>query len=163
MASLVNDEIMSAAENFAPASYKLISQAKAASTKASNPDIKNDLVYSSNNCAKAVAKLLEKRKAMKEVKAQLEAIEAIEAFKGAVADLEAAFLAVDVGNLPKSKNRDDALQSLASGIRELTESTKALAGTAKNAPEDLGQAMKKNRCCHVAGRRSNYCSCWCIG
>lgn len=99
--------------------------------------------------------MLSSRKALKAVKGQLEAAEALEDFSAAQADLESAIIACDTGILQPTKDKDTALNELAQAIqveshllsnshlKELGAHAKIVATTAKNAPEDLGPAMKQ--------------------
>jgi len=137
------DDIMHGAEQFAPVAYKLVSTAKAASGKVIDDERKQDLVYHSNEAAKAIHRMLANRKAMKAVKGQLETAEAIEEFKASQADLESALISADTGILQKTKGRDEALNDLATAMKELASMTKEVANTARNSPEDLGPVMKR--------------------
>jgi len=139
-----NEQIMQAAEQFAPTAYKLVSAAKTASGRIDDQEPKKDLIFSSTNAAKAIHKMLANRKAMKAVKGQLETAEAIEAFKAAQAELESALISADTGILqrPPGKNKDDMLVELANAVQELGNSSRACANAAKAAPEELGTTMK---------------------
>eukprot|EP01118_Nematostelium_gracile_P016627 TRINITY_DN6935_c0_g2_i1.p1 TRINITY_DN6935_c0_g2~~TRINITY_DN6935_c0_g2_i1.p1 ORF type:complete len:548 (-),score=163.86 TRINITY_DN6935_c0_g2_i1:106-1635(-) len=59
-----------------------------------------------------------------------------------MADLESSIIACDTGILSPTKSREEALKDLNDAIRELGVSSKEVAQTAKNAPEDIGPAMK---------------------
>lgn len=138
-----NEEIISAAEQFAPVAFKLVSASKSVSGKVNDEERKQDLIYSSSNAAKAIQKMLANRKAVKIVKGQLQTAEAFEEFKAAQADLDGAIIACDTGILQPTKEKDAALNELVLSIQELGNSVKQLAATAKTSPEDLGTAMKK--------------------
>eukprot|EP01119_Soliformovum_irregulare_P005210 TRINITY_DN1675_c0_g1_i1.p1 TRINITY_DN1675_c0_g1~~TRINITY_DN1675_c0_g1_i1.p1 ORF type:complete len:1447 (-),score=577.25 TRINITY_DN1675_c0_g1_i1:61-4401(-) len=142
MNELLKDDLMTAAEKFAPVAYKLVSVSKNISGKVPDGETKQELIYSSSNAAKAIHKMLANRKAMKAVKGQLETAEAIEEFKASQADIESALIAADTGILQPTKNKDDALIELASAIQEVGQTAKDVGTTAKTAPEDLGQSMK---------------------
>jgi len=143
LSTVIKDEIMTAAEQFAPVAYKLVSQAKATTPKVNDENTKQDLTYASNNAAKAIHKMLANRKAMKAVKGQLETTEALEAFKASLADIESALIAADTGILQKTKDKDAALADLSDAMREISEKVNAMEPTAKNNPEDLGLLMKQ--------------------
>jgi len=140
--NLLKDDLMTAAEKFAPIAYKLVSVSKNVSGKVNEGEPKQELVYASSNAAKAIHKMLANRKAMKAVKGQLETAEAIEEFKAAQADIESALIAADTGILEPTISKDDALIQLASAIQEVGQTAKDVGTTAKTAPEDLGMSMK---------------------
>jgi predicted DNA-binding protein (UPF0278 family) len=102
--SAATADMLQSCEQFAPVGLKLVSSAKAASAKVSQADIKNELVYASNNTAKAIQNMLENRKALKGLKGQLETAEAMEEFKAALSDLDAAIISADTGILKGKKN-----------------------------------------------------------
>jgi talin len=139
----IKDDIMQGCEAFAPVAYKLVSASKSSSARVEDADAKQNLVYSSSNAAKAIHQMLANRKALKAVKGQLESVEALEQFKAAMADLEAAMIAADTGILKSNKGKDEALAELAQATQDLGKATKALISTAKNNPEELGVAMKE--------------------
>jgi len=137
-------EIMQSAENFAPIAFKLVSTAKGASASLNDPERKQDPVFSSNNAAKAIHKMLSNRKALKAVKGQMETAEALEQFKAAQADLESALISCDTGILKGNpKLKDEAIAQLSQAIQELAQTSKQVATASKTAPEELGTVMKQ--------------------
>lgn len=70
--------------------------------------------------AKAIEKMLANRKAMKAVRGQLEAAQAIEEFKAAQANLESAMVQCDTGILRPTKRKDDALTELSAAMQVTT-------------------------------------------
>jgi len=139
----INDDLMNSCEQFAPQAYKLVSAAKGASSKVGDGEIKSGLTYSSTQCAKAIHAMLANRKALKAVKSQLESGEAMEEFKGALADLEAAMIAAETGILSPTKGKDEALAEMAQSIARLGKASKTVVNAAKQSPEELGQALKE--------------------
>lgn len=135
--------LMIASEKFSPVAYKLVSTAKQVAPTVSDPNVKKNLLFASDNCAKAIHKLLVNRKATRAKIGNADITEALEQFQAAEAELEAALLSISQGMLEKTGiTREQALKNLNEAVKNIATSTKNLAAVAKDTPEELGPTLK---------------------
>eukprot|EP01114_Cavostelium_apophysatum_P007404 TRINITY_DN194_c0_g1_i3.p1 TRINITY_DN194_c0_g1~~TRINITY_DN194_c0_g1_i3.p1 ORF type:complete len:2578 (-),score=946.84 TRINITY_DN194_c0_g1_i3:69-7802(-) len=128
-----------------PQAYKLVAASKSAVPKINDLAVKQLLKQAADDAAEALQKLVAANKAVVVSLGQADVDEALERFAAEEANLDAALLDSDAGNLKEQPGQtaEGAMQLLNLAAKGVANATKQMATTAKTNPDELG-AQSKN-------------------
>eukprot|EP01113_Clastostelium_recurvatum_P020003 TRINITY_DN236_c0_g1_i4.p1 TRINITY_DN236_c0_g1~~TRINITY_DN236_c0_g1_i4.p1 ORF type:complete len:2591 (+),score=1077.50 TRINITY_DN236_c0_g1_i4:231-8003(+) len=136
--------LMDAARKMAPGAYKLVAQAKSVAPSVVDPGKKQDMLLASNAAADAIKDLLNSATGASSAVGEQEFDEASEQFQAVMADLDAAQMFAQNGQMEAlpGQTKDGAMDLLNTAVRGMGNAAKALVGAAKTNPDQLGPGAK---------------------